>query len=165
MFFEYLKKNKLKIFLVGILLVVFELVYFVYQGWDKEKNSVEEANFTTAESSVVEGEKKVVPDTESDFQELDLKSSIELALEDVKDPEFGGPITDFTNVSVESVDSGKASIRLGIPSYCPFKDEISQSIEERLLLIEGVNEVEVILKEEGVDYDSKNNEQVPKERE
>jgi metal-sulfur cluster biosynthetic enzyme len=65
-------------------------------------------------------------------------------LNNIKDPETGGPLPSFVPIDRITVEGAKATIVVRIPSYCPLKAKIIQLIKDRISVIEGVHEVEVV---------------------
>ena len=71
-------------------------------------------------------------------------AEIEAALREVDDPEYPISIVDMGLVRGVSVDGGRVVVKLTYTSMgCPCQDLIKADVRERLLRLDGVDEVEI----------------------
>lgn len=81
---------------------------------------------------------------------MDLKTEVMEKLKEVVDPEFGRPIMDRNLVDEIKIEGNRAKIiyHLTVP-FCPlvFAIHIGEEIKKKAMEVEGIESVEVIVKE------------------
>jgi metal-sulfur cluster biosynthetic enzyme len=71
-------------------------------------------------------------------------ADVHAALRDVQDPEYPISIVDLGLVRGISLDGGRCTVQLTFTSLgCPCQDLIKADVRERLLALDGVEEVEI----------------------
>jgi ATP-binding protein involved in chromosome partitioning len=93
------------------------------------------------ESSTGETQRQELsPEPASTFSEADIRE----ALRDVRDPEIGRDLISLDMVREVGIEGGKVTVGVALTTAgCPLKHRISTDVRDRLVLIDGVEEVAV----------------------
>lgn len=77
-------------------------------------------------------------------------SRVMQVLSKIDDPERDAPLAEVIGMKTDdiTVEGGKVTVVINLPSYCPFKKEITSTIKEEVGKMDGVESVEVRLKSE-----------------
>ena len=116
------------IFLAALFLLAFSFFYF--EG--KKANRIEYESGNSAASV------SYTPKTEKE-------KNILAELSKIKDPEFNGPLDKFILINSIKEENGNAEITIGLPEYCPYKNQITGLIDENVGKLAGINSVKVTL--------------------
>ncbi|MCA3748092.1 MAG: Mrp/NBP35 family ATP-binding protein [Rubrobacter sp.] len=72
------------------------------------------------------------------------EKKIREALKDVRDPEIGRDLVSLNMVRGIEIDGGRVKVGVALTTAgCPLKHRITQDVRDRLMMVEGVREVEV----------------------
>ena len=117
------------------------MVEWFRRHMDGGRSQEEPVQSLREESSTGETQRQELsPESASTFSEADIRE----ALRDVRDPEIGRDLISLDMVREVGIEGGKVTVGVALTTAgCPLKHRISTDVRDRLVLIDGVEEVAV----------------------